>query len=116
MSIVRHLTGKEIHNIEGDYFISTVNTPGHHGSLIRFNPFNPSMPSNPIPNNGSVHVGVTMFANPWLQRTDGKPFTLVFLEIGEYSQSTNRQRTVPVVGLKADGTDITTIFRMGSFF
>lgn len=63
---------------------SSISDPGHHGSIIRFNP---DTQSANVPNKGSIHMGVTYYANPWFQRSDGGEFDLISLELGEYSES-----------------------------
>ena len=62
--------------------MSTVNDPGHFGSIIRFNP----AASSNIPNNGTIHMGATFFSNTWLQKSDGGLFDLISLELGGYSR------------------------------
>ncbi len=89
--------------IENGFSLSTVNDPGHYGSFIRFNP---DAQNALVPNNGSVHVGITAFANPWLQKVDGGLFSLISLDIAEYSEYVNRATLFAISGLKGDGSTV----------
>jgi hypothetical protein len=99
--------------VEGDYCMSTVNTPGNYGSIIRFNPLTQNAL---VPNNGTVHMGVTLFANPWLQKTDGGPFNLIGLDLAEYSEYTNWVNSVSMVGYRQDGSTLTATLAIDRIF
>ena len=86
---------------EDGFIINTENEIGHRGSFIRVNPFRQNCL---VPNNGSVHVAVTFYANPWLQRADDGLFSLFGLDIGEYSEFCTGQKMLRLTGTQADGT------------
>jgi hypothetical protein len=88
--------------VESEYMLSTVSDPGHHGSFIRFNP---EAQSFLTPNNGSVHVGISLFANPWLEKVDGGLFSLISLDIAEYSEYVVK-KSFAISGLKSDGSTV----------
>ncbi len=86
---------------EAGYSLTTTNTPGKSGSVIRFNPFTQNAL---VPNNGSVHFGVTSFANPSLRANTGSAFSLDYMDIAEYSEFALFTKTVTFEGLTALGS------------
>jgi len=98
---------------ESGYFLSSVSDPGHNGALIRFNP---NTQITQVPNNGTVHFGITAFANPWLQRIDNGIFNLVSLDVARYSRATNFVDTARLVGHRADGSQIEAILSLPPLF
>ena len=101
--------------VEGDYFVESVSTPRHHGSLIRFDPFDPRS-LDIVPNNGTIHAGATYFSNVSIQRNDDAPFTLVSLDIGEYSEYASPPSAVTLVGHRFDGTTISSSLSLDGQF
>ncbi len=99
--------------IEGDYYLSTYSDPSHHGSIIRRNPFTQNAL---VPNNGTIHLAVTHFANPWLQRFDGGIFDLIGLDIAEYSEFANWNRSVTITGCFEDGSTVNTTLPLDRVF
>ena len=61
----------------------SLRTTGGTGSIIRFNPF---VQNALVPNNGTVHFGVTYNANPVLTRGSGQLFDFNSLDLAEYSE------------------------------
>ena len=99
--------------IEDGYAISTVSAPGHFGSVIRFNPY---AQSTLVSNNGTVHMGITLFANPWLQKVDGGTFALISLDVAEYSQSVTWPRSFDLTGHRANGSTLTASLPLDRVF
>jgi len=99
--------------VEGDYMLSNAVDPGGHGSVIRFNPFNQNAL---VPNNGTVHVGTTLFSNPWLQRTDGGAFSLLSLDIAEYSEHVTWITSVSLTGHMQNGETVQATLALDGVF
>ena len=87
--------------------------PGEHGSFIRREP---STQSCLVPDNGTIHVGVTLFANVSIRRNDGLPFKLISLDIAEYSDCSTSIESLTLIGNKSDGTSITDELEVDGLF
>lgn len=98
---------------EGGFFLSTVSDPGRHGSIIRFNP---EAQNAAVPNNGSIHMGATLFSNPWLQKPDGGIFSLISLEIAEYSEFVRPPEPLNITGLTAGGQILSANLSIDNIF
>ena len=85
--------------VESGFSLHNLSDPGRFGSFIRFNPDTQRVLS---PNNGSIYVGITQYANPWLQSVSGDPFSLIALDIAEYN-SGRRSRGFELTGITTTG-------------
>ena len=89
----------------------SISDPGYGGSIIRFDP----SASTSIPSNGTPHFGNTLFSNPSFSSLSGVPFSLLSIDVAQYSISFPWQ-TATFVGHLVDGGTLTASFPTGSRF
>lgn len=99
--------------VEDDYSLSSISDPGHSGAFIRLNP---DTQAALVPNNGTVHVGTSLFSNPWLRRTDGGAFSLLSLDVAEYSEFVTWPTSVSLTGLKGNGDTLQANLSLDGIF
>jgi hypothetical protein len=90
--------------IEGDYSLMTTDIGINSGSIIRFNPFTQHAR---VPNNGTIYMGVSLFAHPVLQRIDGGAFNLIGLDVAHYSEYGMSTEAVSLTGYLESGSTLT---------
>lgn len=83
------------------------------GSIIRFKP--PNNLGVLLPDNGTVHFGVTYFSFVLLDRPDGALFNFSQIDLAHYSEWVVTSR-VSLRGNKADGTSISAELPLASTF
>lgn len=98
---------------EDGFQFGTVNAPGHVGAMIRFNP--PAQ-NVVVPDNGSIHLGISMFTTPYLQREDGGVFNLNSLSVGEYSQFAANASQLNISGTLAGGGSVSAVLSIDGIF
>jgi hypothetical protein len=98
--------------IEDDFSFTTTNTPGFSGSIIRFNP---ATQIYPCPNDGTIYFGDTYYSHPMMTTTNGALFDISQIDIDYYSSSV-MVSNITFLGIKADGSTVTTTFDLSGPF
>lgn len=99
--------GAGVPYVQGEYSLSS----SILGTGIRFNPFDQLVD---VPNNGTIHFGFPGGCDAYLSRIDGQPFTVISLDVAEYSMCFNSP--IPVVGIKQDGTQSSALLEIDGEF
>ena len=94
---------------ESGYSLRTI---GGTGAIIRFNPF---VQNALVPNNGTVHFGVTYDANPVLTREPRHLFDFQSLDLAEYSEFVPAP-LVTLAGITATGETLIRSITLDGIF
>ena len=85
----------------------------HSGSIIRFKP--PNNLGVPLPDNGTVHFGVTYYTFVLLDRPDGALFDFLQIDLSHYAEGVVTNQ-ITLRGNKADGTSTSVALSLASTF